>query len=420
MEGGCFLKLIVFTAHYPFLPGEEFFDAEINILSKHFEGITIVTGERDINKKCKSTPYNVNTVIVNIKYDFLLCIFSAFKSMFSLKTLNEIAYAKNVLKKKINFGMFKMLFIYNAVSERVTRWIRRNMNKNEGGVLYTYWLGPTAYALSELKRKGYMFKAISRAHGGDAFIDRGYQPYRNIVYQYLNEIHFVSDAGRKQYQRKVVLPNNTSRAVLYTSRLGTLKPVETLNPFDVDSKLFHIVTCSSVIPLKRLDIVIDALKELNEHKIKWTHFGDGVMKKNIMQLAEEKLDNKRVEIEFTGQVPNESIHAFYQKVQVDVFVNVSDYEGVPVSIMEAMSYGIPIIARDVGGNKEIVYSGVNGKLLPKTINPIELTNALMDYKYMKYEDKIAYRKASYKIWQENYNAVDNYFKFANHIKSHFS
>ena len=47
---------------------------------------------------------------------------------------------------------------------------------------------------------------------------------------------------------------------------------------------------------------------------------------------------------------------------MDYFINLSDSEGIPVSIMEAMSVGIPIIARDVGGNREIVTNN-NGCLL---------------------------------------------------------
>ena len=41
-------------------------------------------------------------------------------------------------------------------------------------------------------------------------------------------------------------------------------------------------------------------------------------------------------------------------LHIDLFINTSSSEGVPVSIMEALSVGIPIIATDVGGTKEIV------------------------------------------------------------------
>ncbi len=45
---------------------------------------------------------------------------------------------------------------------------------------------------------------------------------------------------------------------------------------------------------------------------------------------------------------------FFKENSVDLFINASITEGTPVSIMEAISCGIPIIATDVGGNPEIV------------------------------------------------------------------
>ena len=49
----------------------------------------------------------------------------------------------------------------------------------------------------------------------------------------------------------------------------------------------------------------------------------------------------------------------------NVFVLLSDYEGLPLSILEAMQVGLPIIATDVGGVKEAVIDSDNGFLIPK-------------------------------------------------------
>ncbi len=49
----------------------------------------------------------------------------------------------------------------------------------------------------------------------------------------------------------------------------------------------------------------------------------------------------------------------------DLFMLISNYEGLPISIIEALSVGIPIIASDVGGVNELVKDGVNGFLIPK-------------------------------------------------------
>ena len=61
----------------------------------------------------------------------------------------------------------------------------------------------------------------------------------------------------------------------------------------------------------------------------------------------------------TGQDITELLH------KSDLFVLISDWEGLPLSILEAMRCGLPIIASDVGGVKEAVVHSENGYLIPK-------------------------------------------------------
>lgn len=412
------MKLIIFTTHYPF-SGEEFVDAELKILSNYFDKIVIITNEKNTTNCRSVTPHNVEVVIVNRKYDFIICLMLGCLRMFSISSIRELFYATYVLDKKMNINIFKTLLIYNTVSERNIRWIRKNIDKDETDVLlYSYWLSSSAYALSRLKKLGYKCKSIARAHGGDAFIDREYQSYRNIIYRYLDEIHFVSDAGREQFYDKVQMPADSFRAKLFTSRLGTEKPNKIMNKCNKDlDACFHIVTCSSIIPLKRLDLLVDALWLIEGFKIKWTHFGEGYLKDCILHDIEEKIDKKNIQIDFLGQVSNDKIHRFYSDICVNLFINMSDYEGIPVSIMEAISYGIPVMARNIGGNSEIVYNGTNGVLLPSDINPKELAEAIKTFINLSNEEIVELRRGAYQIWEEQYNARENYHCFATHIKN---
>ena len=74
---------------------------------------------------------------------------------------------------------------------------------------------------------------------------------------------------------------------------------------------------------------------------------------------------------FTGHVSD--VRSYLEVA--DLFILSSDKEGLPLSLGEAMAYGIPCIATDVGGNKEIVSHGQTG-LLVKSGSPEQLAIAI--------------------------------------------
>jgi len=64
--------------------------------------------------------------------------------------------------------------------------------------------------------------------------------------------------------------------------------------------------------------------------------------------------------------------------RIDVFVLASFREGISNTILEAMATGLPVVATDTGGNRELVESGITGALVP-TEDPIALATALATY-----------------------------------------
>src|SRR5262249_53441841 len=60
----------------------------------------------------------------------------------------------------------------------------------------------------------------------------------------------------------------------------------------------------------------------------------------------------------------------------DLFVLASDHEGLPVSVMEALTLGVPVVATDVGGLREAVTDGCEG-LLVEPGSPQALANAVL-------------------------------------------
>jgi len=109
-----------------------------------------------------------------------------------------------------------------------------------------------------------------------------------------------------------------------------------------------------LVLLKAYNQLQNDLKEKTEVNI----IGDGPKKKELELFIEEgNLKN----INLLGSLHREQV--FDRLNKSDIFVLVSAYEGLPYTILEAMSVGLPIIASDVGGIKEMVENDVNGFLL---------------------------------------------------------
>ncbi|WP_196596233.1 glycosyltransferase family 4 protein [Pectinatus frisingensis] len=94
-------------------------------------------------------------------------------------------------------------------------------------------------------------------------------------------------------------------------------------------------------------------------KVHLSFIGEGPNMQNVKELV-KKL-HLESNISFLGQRENVNSLLF----NYDVFLLASNWEGFPISILEAMRVGLPVIASDVGGVKEAVVNGKTGWLVPK-------------------------------------------------------
>jgi glycosyltransferase involved in cell wall biosynthesis len=102
---------------------------------------------------------------------------------------------------------------------------------------------------------------------------------------------------------------------------------------------------------------------------------------------------------------------FYKKNNVDLFINVSETEGIPVSIIEASSFGVVVIGTLVGGVGEILEEGENGFLVNQSCTPQEVANAITRFYDMPDAQKSHMRAKAIIIWQQKYSAENNYTDF---------
>lgn len=140
------------------------------------------------------------------------------------------------------------------------------------------------------------------------------------------------------------------------------------------SDTLRIVSCSNIIPLKRVHRIAEALA-LSSTPVHWTHFGDGPERPRLEGLVAALPPHVRVDLR--GAVDNAAILEYYAQHPVDVFVHVSETEGgVAVALQEAASFGIPLLGADAGGVAELV-GPETGILLPPDPSPAMIMEQLL-------------------------------------------
>lgn len=376
-----------------------FLKNEMEYLKRNFDIIYILAYKNPKNdwyvkeKKIK-TLYVKNFTVKSVINSFLnfLLIKELRKEVIKQKNLKKILYA----------------YFYENFYCNVCQII--NKVQLEGEVyLYSFWLSRGAYAVARYKKenKDKVKKAVSRAHGYDLYEERNklkYLPFRIFIRENLDEIHFISEHGKNYFLNRY----GKASCQYEISRLGT-KNEKKIKKIIRNKKEICIASCSSIIPVKRLDLLIRILKELKV-PYRWIHIGNGELREKIEEYAGKVLpENSYL---FLGKIENDKVLEIYKEYDVDFFINTSDSEGIPVSIMEAMSVGIPVICREVGGNGEIVHSE-NGLLLPSIEEDIDFYK-VEEFLRIRLERTEEYQKLSNQCvcsWNDKYSARKNYDEF---------
>jgi len=251
------------------------------------------------------------------------------------------------------------------------RSLRRWVEENELGeaIFYDFWFENSTLALAVLRDWGAIRCAVSRAHRFDLFDFKpaapGRVPFREFKAKGLDAIFAISEGGADYLRRKL----GGSGAKVRLSRLGV--PFPSSHP-EATSSPPLVVSCSTLIPRKRVHLIPEVLRAC-DRPLHWVHFGDGPERERVEEAAASLPDT--VTWELRGWVDNAAIRDFYARHAVSAFLSLSLSEGVPVSMMEAQSYGTPIVSLGVGNVSEIVQAGT-GVLLPPGSSIEEVAEAL--------------------------------------------
>ena len=129
---------------------------------------------------------------------------------------------------------------------------------------------------------------------------------------------------------------------------GIIIPEESAKKFTNDQTNITIV--SRLVTHKNIEKIIAAISDLNNSLIKLNIIGDGPELNQLQSIASRS--NNKENVIFHGKLHRDDINSIFLKS--DIYVQASNYEGLPHSLLEAMSYGIPVLCTPVGECKELL------------------------------------------------------------------
>lgn len=404
-------NVILFTDEYPYGFGEEYLTPEIELLCKKCN-LTVITLQSDKPRKklidVEIPIYRINRDISKVskgkKIKYLVkCVG---KKYFWNELYDIVKYKKNICNRVYDS------MIYLCTAEYIYDEVKNFDFWKAADIIYTYWMTPATLAIVD-NFSNTKIKLISRTHGYDLYQERrktGWQPFRKYINQHINNIYFACEFGKKYYEKTY---EGVTREKLKLARLGARKYFKT--PIYKKQSKLRLYSCSSLHPLKRVKNIADALYRISDFEIEWVHIGADNYYSEVINYVKNKLkDKKNITYKFLGRMENKEVHDYLSKNVIDVMIMLSVSEGgCPVAIQEAMAYGIPIIGTNAGGITEMISN--NGILLSENPSDEEVMEAIQRFFYMTTEEMEDMKKATYKKWQQLFNADNNSEKFVEEL-----
>lgn len=330
--------------------------------------------------------------------------------------LQELRWIKKEHDRADLSRLSKSALAYSMNAWQIGRVFETLITQHHVDIIYTYWCTAATLAAVRLKKKHPQLKVVTRLHRFDLYENQkadGYLPFRREIAAKIDRLVFIADEGRQYFLNRWGTQWSQKSTLAY---LGCRK-FPTVTPAPLPPLV--LVSCSYVIPVKRVDRIIEALALLpDDISVQWHHIGAGSGLEKMQAYAEDCLSpHKNIHWDFRGQVPNAEIPVLYQQLNPHLFVTSSASEGLPVSVQEAFSAGIPAIATNVGGMAEIVQSGKTGYLLSPEGNASDIADAISSFYHASPAERASLGRNASTLWAEELDVAKNSAVFAAFLES---
>ncbi len=409
-------NLILITNHYPHGRAESFVDYEIPYLQQHFDKVIVLSKNTNAdtfrNYTFKNYRINPTSTLAEI-VGALLQMTLHFPTLINY-LINEYrnlrANKKSVSIIKFRIAIHEMIKAF-TIAYHIKRIIRKE-NMKGTLLLYSYWLNNSALATTLVKSSANLkVSTIARAHGGDVYEERNANNYLSFRETIVSRLSFVFPISTHAMNHlRIQLPEHIHHKLI-VQRLGTPAPMS--NSVKKNDASFTLVSCSFMISVKRIELIVEMLALIKDQPIQWIHLGGGPLFTEIETKAKAiASQNPLLAITFKGTLSSIEIQTFYASHYIDLFINTSSYEGIPVSMMEAQSFGIPILGINTGGVSEIVNDSVGILVEQNETSPTVLAGHVLKFIAMRPNQIKTMREAARKSWETQYQATENFSNFA--------
>lgn len=369
--------VVLLTANFPYYPGEQFLESEIPFWDRNDIDLTVLPLVAIGTPRSIPEPVQVELALTK-RWRRRFRLFALLRAVVSSLFFRELIWLLRQRKLSMSRAFYalkvtaKCFIVYDEL---------KLLSRRAGGIslVYSYWNDIGCYGALLAKRRGFVAKVVSRAHGYDLYEWACPFEYAPLRRQFVLDIDLFMPISNQGYEYGLETYGYRAERCL-VRRLGVVVPKES-TPAGPKGTL-AILSVSGCIAVKRVDRIIDAIGLLAARcpdlTITWCHIGSGGLLDDLKARAAGHLGVlANTKYEFLGQISNNDVHRYYCEKVVDVFLNCSSSEGVPVSIMEAMAHGVPAIAPEVGGVSEIVVPS-SGLLLSAEPSPREICDRLQN------------------------------------------
>ena len=410
--------ILLITEQYPFgQVAETFLANELPFLSAHFD-VAVLPTNFVAQMPQRPVPDGVRVIVPKIPHRTRLG--RQFNGLFGIPRM--FRYLSKLEVRAVIANPKRLFWCLDAISQvlDVQAAIHRVLEDESIAIIYSYWFNDAVTAaLRERYSRGGAYAVVSRAHGYDIFKERhgGVFPFRDWAMTKVDCVFPISLDG----QRVITDSYPEAECKVILCRLGTMDHgiavCPNRNTCNSGPRPLRLVSLSSIASVKRLDLIIDALAELElmtTGDITWTHIGNGTLLEDMRIRAQNKL--RRVVWSFVGYMPNSAAIQFLLREAPDFLLSTSDSEGIPVSMMEAISLGIPVVARPVGGVREIVIENVTGFFTQESPTPSQVAATILQAASLPSDEAVLLRQSTRRYWEENYQAQARVQEFAEDLE----